>query len=100
MWNIKCFIILVIIGATGIVSKCLKNTWKQYQDKIQNILYKTMVISHRLAEIWLCRAQVAVVPGGCAVSGEWNRYDGMSARFKTKNRPYEVICAYLNVNII
>jgi hypothetical protein len=24
MWNMKCFIIPVITGATGIVSKCLK----------------------------------------------------------------------------
>jgi hypothetical protein len=35
MWNMKCFVIPVIIGATGLVSKNLKNTWKQYQDNIQ-----------------------------------------------------------------
>jgi hypothetical protein len=35
MWNMKCFVIPVIIGATGIVSKSLKNIWKQYQDNTQ-----------------------------------------------------------------
>jgi len=35
MWNMKCFVIPVIIGATGIVSKGLKNIWKQYQESIQ-----------------------------------------------------------------
>jgi hypothetical protein len=34
-WNMKYFVIPVIIGATGIVSKGLKNIWKQYQDNIQ-----------------------------------------------------------------
>jgi hypothetical protein len=31
----KCCIIPVIIGATGIVSKSLKNIWKKYQVNIQ-----------------------------------------------------------------
>jgi hypothetical protein len=35
MWDMKCFVILVIIGAMGIISKSLKNIWKQYQDSIQ-----------------------------------------------------------------
>jgi uncharacterized membrane protein len=35
MWNMKCFVIPVIIGATGIVSKVYKNIWKQYQDNTQ-----------------------------------------------------------------
>jgi hypothetical protein len=35
MWNMKCFVIPVIIGATGIVSKSYKNIWKQYQDNTQ-----------------------------------------------------------------
>jgi hypothetical protein len=30
MWKIKFFVILVIIGGTGIVSKCLKNTSGKY----------------------------------------------------------------------
>jgi hypothetical protein len=34
MWNMKCFVIPVIIGATGIV-KVYKNIWKQYQDNTQ-----------------------------------------------------------------
>jgi hypothetical protein len=32
MWNMKCFVIRVIIGATRIASKSLQNIWKQYQD--------------------------------------------------------------------
>jgi hypothetical protein len=35
MLNMKCFVIPVIIGATGIVTKGLKNIWKQYQESIQ-----------------------------------------------------------------
>jgi hypothetical protein len=31
MWNMKCFVILVTIGATGIV--CIKHMWKQYLYK-------------------------------------------------------------------
>jgi hypothetical protein len=30
----KCFVLPVIIGATGIVTEGLKNIWKQYQDSI------------------------------------------------------------------
>jgi hypothetical protein len=35
MWNMKCFVIPVIIGATGIVTKGLKKMWKKYQESIQ-----------------------------------------------------------------
>jgi hypothetical protein len=35
MWDMKCFVIPVIIGATGIVTKGLKKIWKQYQESIQ-----------------------------------------------------------------
>jgi hypothetical protein len=35
MWNMKCFVIPVIIGTTGIVTKGLKKIWKQYQESIQ-----------------------------------------------------------------
>jgi hypothetical protein len=35
MWNMKCFVILLIIGATGIVTTGLKNIWKQYQESMQ-----------------------------------------------------------------
>jgi fructose-1,6-bisphosphatase/sedoheptulose 1,7-bisphosphatase-like protein len=35
MWNMKCFVTPVIIGATGIVSKSLQKIWKQYQDNTQ-----------------------------------------------------------------
>jgi hypothetical protein len=39
MWNMKCFVIPVIIGAMWIGNKSLKNIWKQYQDNNQQILY-------------------------------------------------------------
>jgi hypothetical protein len=35
MWNMKFCIIPVIFGATGIVTKGLKNIRKQYQESIQ-----------------------------------------------------------------
>jgi hypothetical protein len=35
MWNMKCFVITVIIGATGIVTRGLKSIWKQSQESIQ-----------------------------------------------------------------
>jgi hypothetical protein len=35
MWIMKCFVMPVITGATGIVTKGLKNIWKQYQESIQ-----------------------------------------------------------------
>jgi hypothetical protein len=35
MWNMKCSVIPVIIGATGIVTRGLKRIWKQYQESIQ-----------------------------------------------------------------
>jgi hypothetical protein len=35
IWNMKCFVIPVIIGATGIVTKGLKDIWKQYRGSIQ-----------------------------------------------------------------
>jgi hypothetical protein len=35
MWNMKCFVVPVIIGATGIVTRGLKNIWKRYQKSIQ-----------------------------------------------------------------
>jgi hypothetical protein len=44
MWKMECFVIPVMIGAIGIVSKSLKNIWKQYQDNIQYIPYKKTVI--------------------------------------------------------
>jgi hypothetical protein len=35
MWNMKCFVIPVIIGATGIVTRGLKKYLKQYQESFQ-----------------------------------------------------------------
>jgi len=36
----KCLVIPIIIGATGILNKGLKKIWKQYQEDIQQFLYK------------------------------------------------------------
>jgi hypothetical protein len=35
VWNRKCFVIPVIIGAHGILSKIYKIIWKKYQDNTQ-----------------------------------------------------------------
>jgi hypothetical protein len=35
MWKMKCFIIPVITGATGIVTEGLKNICKEHQEIIQ-----------------------------------------------------------------
>jgi len=40
MWNLKCTIIPVITGATGIVTRSLKKNWKLYQENIRQIHYK------------------------------------------------------------
>jgi hypothetical protein len=34
MWNMKCIVIPVVIGVTGIVTKGLKKVCKQYQETI------------------------------------------------------------------
>jgi flagellar biosynthesis regulator FlbT len=39
----KYFVIPVITGVTGIVTKGLKNIRKEYQESIQQILYKTTI---------------------------------------------------------
>ena len=40
MWNLKCTIVPVIIGATGIVTRSLRKLWKLYQENIRQIHYK------------------------------------------------------------
>ena len=37
MWNLKCKIIPVITGTTGIVTNGLKKIWKPYQENIQYV---------------------------------------------------------------
>ena len=32
MWNLKCTIVPVVIGATGIVTRSLRKIWKLYQE--------------------------------------------------------------------
>ena len=35
MWNLKCTIVPVIIGATGIVTRSFRKIWKLYQENIR-----------------------------------------------------------------
>jgi hypothetical protein len=35
MLKMKCFVMPVIVGAAGIVTRELTNIWKQYQESIQ-----------------------------------------------------------------
>jgi len=35
MWNLKCTIVPVIIGATGIVTRSLRKIWKLYRENIR-----------------------------------------------------------------
>jgi hypothetical protein len=39
MWNMKCIVIPLITGATGIVTKGLKKYLEQYQESIQYITF-------------------------------------------------------------
>jgi hypothetical protein len=40
MWNLKCTMIPVIVGATGIVTNLTKKTWKLYKEHIPLIHYR------------------------------------------------------------
>jgi hypothetical protein len=40
MWNMKCFVIPVVIWTTVILTKGIKKIWKRYQETIQQIHYK------------------------------------------------------------
>jgi hypothetical protein len=54
MWNLKCTIIPVIIGATGIVTKVLKTNLEAIPGKYSvDSLYKTDVLgtSHKLRKV-------------------------------------------------
>jgi hypothetical protein len=52
MWNMKCFVIQVIIGATGIVTKGLKKSGNDTR-KAFNRLKKTVVLgtSHIIRKV-------------------------------------------------
>ena len=48
MWNMKCTIEPVIIGATGIVTRSLKKKiWKLYRENIRKIHYKRQLYSEQ-----------------------------------------------------
>jgi amino acid permease len=41
MWNMKLFVITVIIGATGIINKRLKTIWKKYWENVHRFSSKS-----------------------------------------------------------
>jgi hypothetical protein len=56
MWNMKCFVILVITGATGIVTKGLKkksgnNTRKALIDSLQKKKKAVLGTSHIIRKV-------------------------------------------------
>jgi hypothetical protein len=59
MWNMKCMIIPVIIGATGIVTKRLKKNLKATPGKHSiDSLQKTAILgtSHKIRKVLQCEA--------------------------------------------
>jgi hypothetical protein len=57
MLNMKCFVLPVIIGATEIISKSLKNIWKRYQNNINRFPTKdhhTRNITHHMESATTC----------------------------------------------
>jgi hypothetical protein len=74
MWNMKCFVIPVIIGATGIVRKCLQNCLETIpgQHSIDS-LQKTAILgtSHIIRKVLqrsklssgiYCRVKLLIIP--------------------------------------
>ena len=59
MWNLKCTIIPVIIGATGIVTRSLKKNLEAVPGKyLIDLLQKTAIlaISHIIRKVLQCEA--------------------------------------------
>ena len=59
MWNLKCTIVPVIIGSTGIVTRSLKENVETVPGKDSiNSLQKTAIlgISHRIRKVLQCEA--------------------------------------------
>ena len=59
MWNLKCTIIPVIIGATGIVTKSLRKNWEAVPGKHSiDSLQKTAILgtSHIIRKVLQCEA--------------------------------------------
>jgi hypothetical protein len=59
MWNLKCKIIPVIIGAAGIVTKVLRKYLKPYQEIIQQIHYnRQLYLEHHTQYGQYCSLQL------------------------------------------
>ena len=58
MWKLKCTIVPVIIGATGIVTRSLKKIWKLYQETLGRFTTKTAILgtSHKIRKVLQCEA--------------------------------------------
>jgi hypothetical protein len=59
MWNLKCRIIPIVIGATGIVTRCLKKNLEAVSGKHSiDSLQKTAILgtSHIIREVLQCEA--------------------------------------------
>jgi len=59
MWNLKCTIVPVIIGATGIVTRCLKKNLETVPGKHSiDSLQKTAILgtSHIIRKVLQCEA--------------------------------------------
>jgi hypothetical protein len=59
MWNLKCTIIPIVIGATGIVTRSLKKTFEAVPGKHSiDSLQKTAIlgISHIIRKVLQCEA--------------------------------------------
>ena len=56
MWNLKCTIVPVITGATGIVTKSLRKNLEIITGKHSKILYKTAILglSHIIRKVLQC----------------------------------------------
>jgi hypothetical protein len=59
MWNLKCMIIPIVIGATGIVTRSLKKNLEVVPGKLSiDSLQKTVILgtSHIIRKILQCEA--------------------------------------------
>jgi ABC-type methionine transport system permease subunit len=59
MWNLKCTIVPVIIGATGIVTRCLKKNFETVPGKHSiDSVQKTAILetSHIIRKVLQCEA--------------------------------------------
>jgi len=78
MWNLKCTIVPVIIGATGIVTRRLWKNLETVQGKYSiNSLQKTAILgtSHTIPKILQCEASKSERWGSPLVQGICGQYN-------------------------